>query len=486
MPDFTLPWQETAAAWLVTYLLHSTLLLGSVWLLTRLRLLTSNELRETLWKAALTGGMLTATVQAWSGYQPLSGSFDLLAALNSDLSARLDHVKLDAEDGSGSGLPSFSRLPKSAPGAVGESSGQSAPSLKWHSTGAPLVFHLRTPGPSAQGTIRLPSQESPQVESWSYRRESRLHAFGPLTVTPQDSASTGNFTFKLRPLSNPWVRGALWIWLVIGSMLALRVLITKARLGRLLAARTPIHQGPLRGMLDDLCRRADASYVLLTRSDFIASPLAVGREICIPARAERELCPRQQQGMLAHELAHIVRRDSFWLFFSALIQAFFFIQPLNRLARRRLCRESEYLCDDWAVRQVGEGRSLARCLAEVAAWIEASPAPALAPGMAGRESAIVSRVRRLVGETPPPRRTGLWSRLAAGFLLLLLVAGLAPAVSASSPVNVLFQGFSDKNPRMRHFFIKMDREKDGKAHIKIGPQDSSNQVSPKAKKRYFL
>ena len=47
-------------AWLLTYAVHSTLLIGAVWLLVRRGVLTSHHLQDTFWKAALVGGLLTA------------------------------------------------------------------------------------------------------------------------------------------------------------------------------------------------------------------------------------------------------------------------------------------------------------------------------------------------------------------------------------------------------------------------------------------
>lgn len=51
-------------AWLLTYALHSTLLLGVVWLLTSRGPVRSHHLRDLFWKAALVGGIVTATAQS--------------------------------------------------------------------------------------------------------------------------------------------------------------------------------------------------------------------------------------------------------------------------------------------------------------------------------------------------------------------------------------------------------------------------------------
>lgn len=52
------------AAWSVNYLLHSTLLIGTVWLAARW--IRSASARDTLWKVALLGGLLTASLQTFA------------------------------------------------------------------------------------------------------------------------------------------------------------------------------------------------------------------------------------------------------------------------------------------------------------------------------------------------------------------------------------------------------------------------------------
>ena len=54
---------ESLGVWTLTYLTHSTLLLGSVWLMSRAITLRSPALRERLWKLAAVGGVVTATLR---------------------------------------------------------------------------------------------------------------------------------------------------------------------------------------------------------------------------------------------------------------------------------------------------------------------------------------------------------------------------------------------------------------------------------------
>src|SRR5688572_3433647 len=60
---------STALAWLLTYAIHSTVLLSLAWLLTRVRRWPP-AVSELLWKSAMLGGILTASVQLQLDVRP--------------------------------------------------------------------------------------------------------------------------------------------------------------------------------------------------------------------------------------------------------------------------------------------------------------------------------------------------------------------------------------------------------------------------------
>jgi hypothetical protein len=138
------------------------------------------------------------------------------------------------------------------------------------------------------------------------------------------------------------------------------------------------------------------------------------------------------ESILAQELAHLVRRDPSWLTIARVIEAVFFFQPLNRLARRRMQEAAEFASDAWASTRVARPLDLAHCLARVAEWTIASPRLPV-PAMAERRGTVlVRRVERLttgrvVHETAPGRT----ARLAAvGALVALTLLAPRAAVGA--------------------------------------------------------
>jgi hypothetical protein len=184
--------------------------------------------------------------------------------------------------------------------------------------------------------------------------------------------------------------------------------------------------------------------VRLTLSSRLDAPIAIGRqEICLPTRALRDLPPEEIESALAHELAHLERRDPVWKGFTAGLGAVFFFQPLLRFARRRMAESAEFLADDWAIRHTRAEISLARCLAEVASWhapgfrtvagssMAASMGASMGASMADGDSPLLRRVERILGQRP--KEPSLFRRGAVAIALLIGVWSLAPGVTAVSP-----------------------------------------------------
>jgi beta-lactamase regulating signal transducer with metallopeptidase domain len=346
-------------AWLLTYLLHGTLLLGLAWLVSKPLSRWSVAAEETVWKLALVGALFTATLQL--GWVPVAGRW---------------------------GLADFK---------------------------APAVQAEQAPvsGPSASRSVPV------RVRPVAAAEPSRL----PATPAP---------SFRLSMPSTPAL--ALGAW-ALGALLLLAGYVRSfAHLGRRLKRRPRVVGGNLHSQLRSLAAEAGFEEdVRLTCSSRVPVPLALGLgqpEICVPPKALAALTDEQQEGMLAHELAHLARRDPLWLVISHVLACVFFFQPLNWVARRRLREISELLSDEWAVSRTGRPLSLAGCLAEVAGWSAARRSLPV-PGMADRPSHLAQRIRRLLdGRSPESPARRIWLG-AAMVVLLIAVAAAAPAVSAA-------------------------------------------------------
>jgi beta-lactamase regulating signal transducer with metallopeptidase domain/tetratricopeptide (TPR) repeat protein len=81
----------------------------------------------------------------------------------------------------------------------------------------------------------------------------------------------------------------------------------------------------------------------------------LGRPILIWP-AELDIDADGSRGLVAHELAHLRRRDHWIALFEVFVSALLWWHPLARVAMSRMDRFAEQACDAWAVRALPDGR----------------------------------------------------------------------------------------------------------------------------------
>jgi Zn-dependent protease with chaperone function len=330
-------------SWILTYLLHATVLLSGAALAT-IAVRARPEIEEAIWKLALVGGLLTASLQ-------------------------------------------------------------------------PVVAGWRAAPPQVEGSVAAAAADSQPLGEPSGQLYGRAES-APLVPVLAAASS--------------WRRALLLGWATVTALLLARLLAASLNLRSRLADRRRI-AGPLAVLVDHLleaagCRRP----VRLTSTDGIPVPIALGGEICMPERALRELPPHEQETAVAHEMAHVLRRDPAWMLTGRILEALFFFHPLMLLAGRRLRRVAEIRCDDWAAAATGRPLALARCLTRVASWGgDVMPAAA----MAGDPRWLVGRVTRLLDRKRqgPPMPTPRWLRPAAAVALAAMVLWM-PGISLAEDV----------------------------------------------------
>ena len=440
--------QASMLAWVVTYLVHSTILVLGAWLLER-RWSDRPERMSAVWKTALVGGFVTATVQIGLGVAPVAGRWDLSPVLVSrepGPSAGAEAVAAPAgvpvaAAGEREGMPvvavASERRP-SWPPPTGTIAGVSEGRPSWPPPGAEIEAVSREPmvlgGVPVLAAAVVPVVPE-RVEVGSAHEQEPVVAMASVgasapPASPVDAMASPSSSS--RPAS-PWAAVVPWIVgvMVLGALLGLAsVVVAFVALRRQLAGRRPLAEGTLPTLLEGLRRRAGIERpVRLTVAPRVQVPMAVGvlrPEIVVPIKAAQDLPPAHQESLLAHELAHVLRRDPAWRLVALLVERVFFFQPLNRLASRRVAQSAEYLCDDWAARNTRQPLALATCLTEIATWVaRTGPVPAT---MAGPRSILGRRVQRLLQPARASARPW-WLSAALGVPLLGVVA-VAPGVGA--------------------------------------------------------
>lgn len=146
----------------------------------------------------------------------------------------------------------------------------------------------------------------------------------------------------------------------------------------------------------------------------------VRRRILLSSEIEDALSPGELDGALAHEEAHLRRRDPMAGFLLA-VAALFVPPPVGAWIRRQHREASEEVCDGAAAMAVGDGVTVASALIKVADLQRRAGSSAIAE-MAFGEHQLEARVNRLLAGGRFPAASSRWCLLAlattAGFALV--------------------------------------------------------------------
>jgi len=242
----------------------------------------------------------------------------------------------------------------------------------------------------------------------------------------------------------PSARAESELWTILGTAAAvclllglLRWLAQALRLAHRLRARTPVNDARWLERLERLRWRTRLGRVALTQSPDISSPLVLGAaQICIP-EALLTLGNADIDSVLAHELAHLERRDGFWFPFAGVLAALTWLNPLSAWVVARFRQTAEQACDDRAVSLTQDALGLARVLVQLASSAQVRLGAPLTPTMANGRGALVSRVERLTTTLPASRgsspRHAARLSTACCLVLGLASAGLGVRVAAARP-----------------------------------------------------
>lgn len=193
----------------------------------------------------------------------------------------------------------------------------------------------------------------------------------------------------------------LWIWLLGMLGMSLRFMAGLSYVRRLRGYRVSEMPGYWQEKVSDLARQAGLHRpVRVLASALVASPLVVGHVkplILMPLGAMAGLSAPEVEMILAHEIAHVVRKDYLVNLVQSLAEIIFFYHPAVWFLSASLRTERENCCDDIATQLCGNSLVLAKALSSLAEWAYAAQTPSwLAVAASGPRGSLLSRVQRLV------------------------------------------------------------------------------------------
>jgi beta-lactamase regulating signal transducer with metallopeptidase domain len=279
-------------------------------------------------------------------------------------------------------------------------------------TGEPLAFAPRTPTvaviPAPLGSDALLRSRAATGELATVERARAADTARVFTSAASWNPAAGGSTRPATPSLLPDWRTAVWTVLVSGA-LAIAGLATWRfrRFGRLLACARPAtaaiaeRASTLASQLG--LRRAPRVLLLPARVPPMLWPGRGGPLLLMPERLAAELGTDELDALLAHELAHVRRRDHWVRLVEIAATALFWWYPVTWWARRALRRAEERCCDEWVLRVLpGSARAYANGLLKSLTFVAETPVPALASGLGPVED-LEARLKEILMTRPAPQ-----------------------------------------------------------------------------------
>jgi beta-lactamase regulating signal transducer with metallopeptidase domain len=155
-----------------------------------------------------------------------------------------------------------------------------------------------------------------------------------------------------------WRSWLLLVWLVIVGSQCARLLMQRRRLSRLLASTSPASDAMVAA-----CRGIAARLAISRAPDVRLSNCAGSTFVCgiwrptlvVSRTLAATLTPAELAPVLAHELAHVKRRDLLWGWTAELVRILYFFHPVAYWAGYQIRLEREMACDQLALAHGGSG-----------------------------------------------------------------------------------------------------------------------------------
>jgi beta-lactamase regulating signal transducer with metallopeptidase domain len=246
------------------------------------------------------------------------------------------------------------------------------------------------------------------------------------------------------------------IWLLaawcIGVLCALARILQQWRTARaLLQNSEPITDSAVKEVADRLSNALRLRRIpLLHQSACVCSPMLMGlfrQRIVLPTVMLRSSAPSQLEMVLAHELAHVRRRDLCWLWLFTLGETLFFFHPLVWLARREWAVATETACDQLALRITGrKAHDYGAMLIGVVAQMT-TRRPRLATASVGMFETATSLKRRLKDMSAKP--TWLTTTLGIALMSAATLALVPCRLVAQTPDAEALAKLKEENAKLK-------------------------------------
>jgi Zn-dependent protease with chaperone function len=156
--------------------------------------------------------------------------------------------------------------------------------------------------------------------------------------------------------------------------------------------------------------------------------------ICLTRGLVRRLTEQELEGVIAHEYAHIKRRDNIAVFLGLMVRDFLYLLPLAHFLFALFTREKEHAADEMAAKLTNRPLDLASAILAISRIKVGRNLVTNYSAFTPLGATVESRVKRLLeGEKLPERYL---SQMLVSFLTSVLIFSVAVGVAMAEPAKV--------------------------------------------------
>ena len=271
----------------------------------------------------------------------------------------------------------------------------------------------RTPSESPNDQI-LDSLEQDSLESVSIASAKTSGIEEPAKA---DSISLAGTTTTIQP----YLPTIVTVWLIGMLLFAIRPLVGWHTVFQIRRTGTAV-PATIQQAFESTVRRLNVSGgVSVLQSTIVTVPIVVGYlkpVVLLPVSVVTGLPMNQIEAILAHELAHVKRRDYLVNVAQALVETIFFYHPAVWWLSNRIRIEREHCCDDDVVAALDNRSDYGKALL---ALTQLQPNSSLL-ALSGGGGKLLTRIRRLCGVEPARRSwTGILASVCVVFVGLSVI-----------------------------------------------------------------
>ncbi|MBK9735370.1 MAG: M56 family metallopeptidase [Saprospiraceae bacterium] len=176
--------------------------------------------------------------------------------------------------------------------------------------------------------------------------------------------------------------------------------------------------------------------IKIGESSYVKSPMILGflkPIILFPLGVINQLDVVEVEAILAHELAHFVRKDIYVNVIQTIIEVLFYYHPAIWWISTNIKVERENCCDDLAIQYVGNNIQYAKTLVKMQE-MNSNISPVLALNFSNRNSYFSNRIKRILNMTQT--RNYLKEKIVTSLALVLLVMIFSKDLTGSNKNDI--------------------------------------------------